>query len=116
MGFDLVLLVAFAAGGAEPMDVFFYLATIGVLSLLAMYALTNVAALRCLAARGSRLELLAPAAGVAVAGYVLYHHLSPVPPAPFSVFPYLVAVWWLAGTGLSLRSRRQAAAGTRARS
>ena len=43
LSLDLVLLVAFAIGGTPPLKVFFYLATIGVLSLLVMYALTNVA-------------------------------------------------------------------------
>ncbi len=94
MLFDLALLVAFAIGGAAPMDVFFYLATLGVLSLLAMYLLTNVAAIRFL--RGRR-EVLLPAAGIAVAGYVLYHNLWPVPAAPYDVFPYVVAAWLAAG-------------------
>jgi amino acid transporter len=94
MVFDLALLLAFGAGGAAPMDVFFYLATIGTLSLLVMYVLTNVAALRFLR-RGW--ELVLPAAGIAVAGYVLYHNLWPVPASPFDVFPYIVAAWLAIG-------------------
>jgi predicted acyltransferase len=100
MLFDLLLLVAFAIGGAEPMQVFFYLATIGVLSLLGMYVFTNFAAIRSL---GRRWEVVLPAAGIAVAAYVLYHNLTPVPPSPFDVFPYLVAAWLLAGIALSPR-------------
>jgi hypothetical protein len=93
----------FAIFGAEPMDAFFYLATVGVLSLLAMYVLTNVAALRFLAARAARAELIFPAAGVAVAVYVLYHNIWPVPDFPFDVFPYLVAAWLVVGIALALR-------------
>jgi amino acid transporter len=101
MTFDGLLLVIFAAAGTQPMTVFFYLATIGVLSLLCMYVLTNVAALRFLRAAGGRAELLLPLAGIAVAVYVLYHNVWPVPASPFDVFPYLVAGWLAIGIGLA---------------
>jgi hypothetical protein len=105
MVLDLVLIVVLAAIGKEAMDVFFYLATIGTLSLLSMYVMTNLAALRFLRSRGARAELLLPAAGIAVAGYVLYHNVWPVPDPPFDVFPYLVAAWLLAGAALSVVGR-----------
>jgi amino acid transporter len=105
MGLDLVLIVVLAAAGKEAMDVFFYLATIGVLSLLAMYVMTNLAALRFLRRRGARVELLLPAAGIAVAVYVLYHNVWPVPASPFDLFPYLVGAWLLAGAALAARRR-----------
>jgi amino acid transporter len=98
MMFDLALLVSFAAAGSAPMDVFFYLATLGTLSLLAMYLMTNVAAIRFL---GSGWEIALPATGMAVAGYVLYHNLWPVPAAPFDVFPYIVAAWLATGVIVS---------------
>ena len=107
MVFDAATLVVFAIFGAAPMNAFFYLATVGVLSLLAMYVLTNAAAVRFLAARGARAELVLPAAGIAVAGYVLYHNVWPVPDFPFDVFPYLVAAWLLVGIGLALTRRRR---------
>lgn len=106
MVLDGLLLVVFAAFGAEPMNVFFYLATVGVLSLLVMYVFTNAAALRFLAAGGARLELALPVAGMAVAGYVLYHNVWPVPDFPFDLFPYLVAVWLAIGVVLALRRGR----------
>jgi hypothetical protein len=56
--------------------------------------LTNVAALGFLR-RGW--EPAMPAAGIAVAGYVLYHNLWPVPASPFDVFPYIVAGWLAIG-------------------
>jgi amino acid transporter len=104
MGLDLVLIVALAAIGKEAMDVFFYLATIGTLSLLAMYLMTNVAALRFLRTRRAGAELLLPAAGIAVAVYVLYHNVWPVPPSPFDLFPYLVGGWLLVGVALTVVS------------
>ena len=96
-----MILVVAGTAGAAPMDVFFWFATIGTLALLTMYALTNVAALRFLAARGSRAELVLPLAGLAVAGYVLYHHVWPVPESPYDVFPYLVGAWLVIGIVLA---------------
>jgi len=107
----LVLLTAFRVAGTAPLDVFFYLATLGVLSLLVMYALTNVAALRYLVAprAGRTAAALIPAAGVVIAGYVLYRNVWPVPPAPYEYFPYAVAGWLLLGGALSLVLRRRPA-------
>jgi hypothetical protein len=52
------------------------------------------------------LELALPVAGMAVAGYVLYHNVWPVPDFPFDLFPYLVAVWLAIGVVLALRRGR----------
>ena len=91
----LALLTAFRLAGTSALNVFFYLATIGVLSLLVMYVLTNVAAARHLGRRSLR-QVVAPA-GVLIAGYVLYRNVWPVPAAPYGFFPYLVLGWLLAG-------------------
>ena len=92
----LALLTAFRLAGTSALNVFFYLATIGVLSLLVMYVLTNIAAARHLGRRSLR-QVVAPAGGVLIAGYVLYHNVWPVPAAPYEFFPYLVLGWLLAG-------------------
>jgi amino acid transporter len=105
MALDLAILVIFGVAKAEPFDVFFYFATIGTLSLLAMYVLTNVAAARFLATKGARAELLLPLAGIAVALYVLYHNVYPVPDSPYDAFPYVVAGWLVIGVGLTFRRR-----------
>jgi amino acid transporter len=92
----LALLTAFRLAGTSALNVFFYLATIGTLSLLVMYVLTNVAAARHLGRRSPG-QVVAPAAGVLIAGFVLYHNVWPVPPAPYEFFPYLVLGWLAAG-------------------
>jgi len=92
----LALLTAFRLAGTSALNVFFYLATIGTLSLLVMYVLTNVAAAWHLGRR-SPWQVVAPVGGVLIAGFVLYHNVVPVPPAPYEFFPYLVAVWLAAG-------------------
>jgi amino acid transporter len=103
---DLAILVIFGIAGTKPIDVFFYFATIGTLSLLCMYVMTNVAATRFLAVQGSRAELALPLAGIAVAGYVLYHNIWPVPASPYDAFPYVVAGWLVVGVALVVwRSR-----------
>jgi predicted membrane channel-forming protein YqfA (hemolysin III family) len=71
-----------------------------------MYVLTNVAAMGFLARRGARVELVLPAAGIAVAGYVLYHHVWPVPDSPYDAFPYIVVAWLVVGVGLALWRKR----------
>ena len=92
----LALLTAFRLAGVPALDVFFYLATIGTLSLLVMYVLTNVAAARHLGRR-SLWQVVVPAGGVLIAGFVLYHNVWPVPPPPYEYFPYLVLGWLAAG-------------------
>jgi hypothetical protein len=92
----LVLLTAFRLAGTSALNVFFYLATIGTLSLLVMYVLTNVAAAWHLGRR-SLGQLVPPVAGVLIAGFVLYHNVWPVPPAPYEFFPYVVLGWLVAG-------------------
>jgi amino acid transporter len=97
LALDLALLTIFAIAGTPPLKVFFYLATFGTLSLLVMYIATNLAAARFLT-RGARpWEALIPLVGIAVAGYVLYHNVHPVPDPPFDLFPYLVGGWLLLG-------------------
>ena len=92
----LAMLTAFWLAGTSALNVFFYLATIGTFSLLVMYVLTNVAAARHLGRR-SLVQVVVPAVGVLIAGFVLYHTVWPVPPPPYQFFPYLVLGWLLAG-------------------
>jgi amino acid transporter len=104
MVIGLVLLTAFRLAGTSALNVFFYLATIGTLSLLIMYVLTNVAAVPRTRHLGRRspVQLVPPAAGVLIAGFVLYHNIWPVPPAPYRFLPYLVLGWLLAGLALTV--------------
>jgi amino acid transporter len=92
----LTLLTGFRAAGTAPLDVFFYLATLGVLSLLVMYILTNVAAVRRLERRSTTAAILA-VMGSGIAAYVLFRNVWPVPAAPYRYFPYGVLGWLLLG-------------------
>lgn len=97
----LALLTAFRLTGTSALNVFFYLATIGTLSLLVMYVLTNAAAALHLGRR-SPWQVLAPAGGVLIAGFVLYHNVWPVPSPPYEYFPYLVLGWLAAGLAITV--------------
>ena len=93
---SLTALLSFGLAGTAALSSFFYLATMGVLSLLVMYIVTNAAALRFLfvaARRVPRWEIVLPLGGIAVAAYTLYRNVWPVPSYPFNVFPYVVAAW-----------------------
>ena len=93
---SLTALLSFGLAGTAALSSFFYLATMGVLSLLVMYIVTNAAALRFLfvaARRVPRWEIVLPLGGIAVAGYTLYRNVWPVPSYPFNIFPYVVAAW-----------------------
>ena len=96
MTLSLAALLSFGLAGTNALSAFFYLATMGVLSLLVMYVVTNAAALRFLflaARRVPRWEIVFPLGGIAVAAYTLYRNLWPVPDYPFNIFPYVVAAW-----------------------
>jgi amino acid transporter len=98
-------IVGFAIAGTPPIDVFFYLATIGILSLLVMYVVTNLGALRYLFFSGPKRvalwEIVFPVGGIGFAVYTLYKNLWPVPSYPFDVFPYIVAAWLAVGLAIA---------------
>jgi amino acid transporter len=100
MGLTLVALLAFGIAGTRALDAFFYLATIGTLSVLVLYVLVSVSALRLELRRSEhplRATAILPIGGAAVALYVLYRNLVPAPASPYDVFPYVVAAWLVIG-------------------
>src|SRR6266536_1563952 len=103
---SLCALAGFAIAGTPAINVFFYLATMGILSLLVMYVVTNIGALRYLFLGGQRRvrlwEIVFPLGGIGFAVYTLYKNVWPVPPYPFEIFPYVVAVWLAIGLAAAL--------------
>jgi amino acid transporter len=117
----VVALLAFGLAGTSALDAFFYLATIGTLSILVVYVLVSVSAIWLQLQARSRRQLLAallPAGGAVVALYVLYRNLVPAPAFPYNLFPYVVAAWLLIGLAVVLavpELRRRVSAGLAAR-
>ena len=87
-----------AYGISDAVSAFFYPGTIGVLSMIVAYAVTNVGAGRMFLREGrERLwELAFPAAAILVLIYVFYRNAVDQV-YPFNWFPWVVAGWLLAG-------------------
>jgi amino acid transporter len=88
-------------GGVSAVNAFFYPATIGVLTLLVAYIVTNAGALRFLflSRRVPAWEAVFPLVGLAILLYVIYKNVYPAPDFPFNLFPYVAGAWLLIGLG-----------------
>ena len=100
----VIAIVAFVAqriGGVSAVNAFFYPGTIGVLSMLVTYMVTNVGAIRFLflSGRVRAWEAIVPVVALAILVYVIYANVYPVPDFPFNIFPYIVAAWLIVGLG-----------------
>jgi amino acid transporter len=97
----IITFVILRIGGVSAVNAFFYPATIGVLTLLVAYIVTNVGALRFLflSRRVPTWEAVFPVVGLAILLYVIYKNVYPPPDFPFNIFPYIAAAWLLVGVG-----------------
>jgi amino acid transporter len=105
MAITLAVLLAFGIAGSTALNAFFYLATIGTLSVLVVYVLVSVSALRLQMREPglrARIAMILPVGGALVALYVLYRNLVPAPAFPFDLFPYIVAGWLVIGLTIAL--------------
>src|SRR5918997_416335 len=103
----VIAIVAFVAqriGGVSAVNAFFYPGTIGVLSLLVTYIVTNVGALRFsfFSRRVRAWEAIFPVVALVILVYVIYANVFPVPDFPFNIFPYIVAAWLIVGLAIVL--------------
>jgi amino acid transporter len=100
----IVAIVAMRINGTSAVNAFFYPGTIGVLSLLVGYAVTNAGAIRMFltSRREAAWEIVIPVIAILILGYVFWKNVSPVPAYPFNVFPYLVLVWLVVGFAIVL--------------
>jgi amino acid transporter len=104
MAIAIVAFVAQRIGGVSAVNAFFYPGTIGVLSMLVTYIVTNVGALRFLflSGRVRAWEAIVPVVALVILVYVIYANIFPVPDFPFNIFPYIVATWLIVGLGIVL--------------
>lgn len=100
----IVTFVAFRINETSPLNVFFYMGTMGVLSLLVAYIVTNVGALRFLflGRRVAAWQAVIPVIGIAILAYVLYKNVYPQPAAPYDRFPFIVLAWLAVGLAVVL--------------
>jgi amino acid transporter len=97
------------ADGIAPLSIFGYIGTLATYGYLLAYVLVSIAAPIFLARRQALTPLpvvVAVLATVAI-GYVIFKNLVPVPPAPYSVFPYIFLGWIVIGVAwyLVLKAR-----------
>jgi amino acid transporter len=99
LGTGVAVIVIQRLAGVNAVNAFFYPGTIGILSLLVAYALTNIGAIRYLfikARRAPLWELVFPVLAIIVIGYTLYKNVHGVP-FPYNRFPFYVAGWLVVG-------------------
>jgi amino acid transporter len=90
--------------GTSAANAFFYPGTIGVLSLLVAYIVTNVGAIRFLfvAARRAPLwQIVVPLIAIAFLGYTIYKNIEGTS-FPYDRFPYVVAAWLVIGIAITV--------------
>ena len=95
----MAVIVIQRLAGVNAVNAFFYPGTIGILSLLVAYALTNIGAIRYLfikARRAPLWEIVFPILAIIVVGYTLYKNVHGVP-FPYNRFPFYVAGWLVVG-------------------
>jgi hypothetical protein len=101
MAIALVWIVAQRIHGVNVINAFFYPGTIGVLSMIVAYVVTNAGAFKLFVLdRGERRwELIVPPLAILFLVYVFWRNASGVP-WPYDRFPWLVGVW--AAIGLAI--------------
>jgi amino acid transporter len=101
----IVLLVGIGAivvqriAGVSAVSAFFYPGTLGVLSLLVAYIVTNIGAIRFLFFKTNdapRYEIVIPILGIIFLGYTIYRNVTGQV-FPYSRFPLVVAIWLIIG-------------------
>ena len=112
----VVLLVGVGAivvqriAGVSATSAFFYPGTLGVLSLLVAYIVTNLGAINHLFIRARRAplyEIVLPMLGIVFLGYTIYKNVTGQV-FPYSRFPLVVAIWLIIGGLIILASPKLA--------
>jgi amino acid transporter len=103
MTIAIAAIVGMRLNGTNVVNAFFYPGTIGVLSLLVAYVVTNVGAIKLFAfdRRERPWEMVISGLGIAFLLYVLWRNVSDQV-YPYNHFWQLVAVWLLVGLGIVL--------------
>jgi hypothetical protein len=89
---------------SSPANAFFYPGTIGVLSLLVAYIVTNLGAIRFLfiaARRAPIWQVVIPIVAIAFLGYTIYKNIKGTS-FPYDRFPIVVAIWLIVGAAITV--------------
>lgn len=104
MLFAIVVGVSLRINGTTSVNTFFYMGTIGVLSMLVAYIVTNIGAMRFLhlGRREAPWRVIIPILAIAALVYVIYKNVWPRPAYPYDNFPLMVGGWLLLGILIAL--------------
>ncbi len=97
--------------GVSAVNAFFYPGTLGVLSLLVAYIVTNLGAINFLfikARRAPLYEIVLPVLGIVFLGYTIYKNVVGVS-FPYNHFPTVVGIWLVVGLAIVMATPRLAA-------
>src|ERR1700760_1090381 len=97
--------------GVNAVNAFFYPGTLGVLSLLVAYILTNLGAIRFLFFKhrsAPMYEIVIPILGIAFLGYTIYKNVTGQV-FPYDRFPFVVLAWLVVGSLIVLATPKLAA-------
>jgi amino acid transporter len=104
MVFGVIVGVALYLNDTTAVNAFFYMGTIGVLSMLVAYIVTNVGAMRFLhlGRREAPWRVIIPILAIAALVYTLYKNVWPRPAYPYDLFPLIVGGWLIAGAAITV--------------
>jgi amino acid transporter len=101
MTIALAWVIGQRVNGTNVVNAFFYPGTIGVLSMIIAYIVTNAGAIKLFAIdrRERKWELIVPPVAILFLAYVFWRNASGVP-YPYDRFPWLVAGWAVIGLAI----------------
>jgi amino acid transporter len=104
MLFAVIVGVSLRINGTTSVNTFFYMGTIGVLSMLVAYIVVNLGAMRFLhlGRREALWRVIVPILAIAALVYVIYKNVWPRPAYPYDNFPLMVGGWLLVGIAIAL--------------
>jgi amino acid transporter len=104
MTFGIGVAVALRIAGTSSTNAFFYLGTLGVLSMLIAYFVIQLGAAKFLhlEAREPRWRAVVIVLALAAIVYTFYKQVWPRPPHPYDLFPLMIAVWAVLGVVITL--------------
>jgi amino acid transporter len=104
MLFAVIVGVSLRINGTTSVNTFFYMGTIGVLSMLVAYIVVNLGAMRFLhlGRREAVWRVIVPILAIAALVYVIYKNVWPRPAYPYDNFPLMVGGWLLVGIAIAL--------------
>jgi amino acid transporter len=103
MLFAVIVGVSLRINGTTSVNTFFYMGTIGVLSMLVAYIVVNLGAMRFLhlGRREAVWRVIVPILAIAALVYVIYKNVWPRPAYPYDNFPLIVGGWLLVGIAIA---------------